>query len=109
MESASAPPFPNDFEHPSIDFDSTNGAYRFEPPPTDTVSTWAIIAVAQLIDVDPREMEPVGNYRGLETLNSVHARVSDGAVELEGEVSVTIWDHRVAVTPDGAIRIEPDA
>lgn len=87
--------------------DPETGIYRVQLDTDEQASTTAILAVAAIAEVCPLEMEPVYKSQNLDVLDTVATALAENDAELEGELTVTIEDHRVALRPDGSLVIDP--
>lgn len=87
--------------------DPETDTYRVQPETAERASTIAILAVAAVVDVSPCEMDPVYKSQNLDVLDTVATALAEDDAELEGEISVTIENHRVALRPDGSLVIDP--
>lgn len=92
---------------PDLEYDADAEAYVLVPSPEADVSVELVLAIAEIADRDPLEMRPIYEYCDPETIDALCAARRNDAVEIDGDVSVTIADHRVTIDAGGVLRIEP--
>lgn len=78
----------------------------FDPDDPDCVLTSVVQAVAELSDTDPLQLEPLGSYIDMDELGRTIQLQQHGAVRIE-QVTFPFEDHRVTITEDAEIHIEP--
>ncbi|WP_254768290.1 HalOD1 output domain-containing protein [Salinilacihabitans rarus] len=94
---------------PDLKYDADAEAYVLVPSPEADVSVELVLAIAEITDRDPLEMRPIYECCDPETIDALCAARRNDAVEIDGDVSVTIADHRVTIEADGTFRVEPPA
>ena len=99
----------SEFGKVDIEYDETNKCYSLDRTSSRTMSTTAILAIAEIADIDPLAMEPAYDGYNLETLDQVASWQDAAEVEVEGSVTVTIADHRVRLESNGTLSIFPPA
>lgn len=92
---------------PLVEYEPSTGSYRLTRPIVGDVGIETIRAVAEISNTDPVDMEPVYNDFDPQLLDSLYESYLDGNLEIDGQVVVTIANHRVTIEGDGTIRIYP--
>ena len=76
---------------------------------SEPLSTTVMKAVAEAIDEDPTEMDPLYERFDPDALDGLFRPRSNGTPPSGGHVSFTFKEHRVFIQSDGHIAIHPPA
>ncbi|MFC7079089.1 HalOD1 output domain-containing protein [Halorussus caseinilyticus] len=78
---------------------------HYDPTADERPSEMLVIAVADIADADPLELEPLFETVDPDTLNDFVG--TDGLPEVGGHISFRYAGHDVTVYPSGLLEIEP--
>lgn len=91
----------------TLEYDPENDRYTLSFPSNGRPTVEIVLAVAELADVEPTEMEPIYHAFDPDEFDSIYETRSDGGIDIDGEVSVTVASYEVTIERDGRVAIEP--